>query len=229
MASLLQKFGTLVRSNLHNLLDAVIDLNSVAAIKDHVRQLQSERDKLADAVAGAQADLTMLRQQASALEAKIEATNGNIDLLLNDDDPSNDRFAEPLEKELMGYESQLQDLQSQLTEDGEVFGKLEEMLRRVNGKVAEETARISQLEAIERRTKAQSGAAATLKQFASVVGDTPDIDNVESRLRRQGAVASAQLERALGDAGVPGGDVQDAQVAARLAARRAKRSQESAK
>src|SRR3989338_1043580 len=110
-ATLYSKARLLALSVANSLLDKGIDLNSVEAVKQNIRDfeasvqvLESDRATHRGLLRGLVRDLRELRDKSLSL-------NEQIDSLLppNDNDPSNDHHAATLEADLMGIEPILAD------------------------------------------------------------------------------------------------------------------------
>lgn len=221
MSTVGEKVRTLVLGNLHELLDRTIDLNSTGTIKQHIRDLETARDKITDEAAIAKGRLLTLQSDIRDLDVQIATTNENIELFINDGDPSNDHLAETLEARLIGFERKLAEKKDALAAETTTSTALEEASSRLRAKHAEMVETLRKLESIERTTKAKEAAAAALRQ-ASKTGEV-SVDNVTQRLKERETVANARFERALGDmADKVDADVVAEQARMRIAARRAK-------
>lgn len=225
MASLFQKIRTVTLGNLHALLDKVIDLNSVAAVRQHIRDLEEAKEEIADSAAVAKARVASLTNEAKALQVKIQNTNDNIDLVLSDSDATNDHLAEPLEVRLIGYEEDLATRQAELEEATTTANALAAATSKLQTKHQEMLVNLRRLESLERAAKAKEKAAAALRQAAKAgtSGAAASVDSVERRLREKAVVADARFDRAMGEAedGVDTG-VTALRARQRLAERRAR-------
>lgn len=225
MATVFQKLRTLTLSNIHGLLDKAIDLNSVEAIKQHVRDLEAASESIADEAAVAKGGVQSKHKQITELTTQIKTTNENIDLILSDADPSNDNLAEPLEARLIGFEESLKVKQVELEEAEKLAADLSDAATKIEAKHQEMLSSLRRLEAMDHSTKAKEKAASAIKQAGELAAGADSVDNVTQRLEERDTVASARLERALGsmsnsvDMGVIGAQAKD-----RIAARRAKLS-----
>lgn len=197
MATIFQKLRTLTLGNIHDLLDKAIDLNSLGSIRQHIRDLETARDELSDQAAVTDASVGVIGSKISNLNIQIATTNGNIDLILSDEDDSNDHLATPLEARLMGFESELESLNEELTSTKATAQALNEAASKVSAKHLEMMGHLRRLESLDRTTKAKERASEALKQAS--VGDTVSVDNVTERLEQRGAVADSKLKRALGN------------------------------
>jgi phage shock protein A len=229
MATLFQKIRTITLGNLHALADKVIDLNSIAAIKQHIRDLEEAKEEIADSAAVAKARVTELNRDIKVLELKKQETDENITLVLSDGDESNDHLAEPLEQRLMGYEEELTAKSEELAEATEVSTSLASATSKLSAKHQEMLSNLRRLEALDRSAKAKEKAASAITQAARAGSSAPSVDNVERRLRERATVAGARFDRAMGEMtdSVDTG-VMSAQAKQRIAARRAKLAAQAA-
>ncbi len=225
MTSIFEKARTLVLSNIHSLLDAAIDLNSIGAIKQHVRDLEKARDSIADEAAVADGRATALDRDIRELESKKVATEENIDLLLTDGDDSNDHHAMPLAEQVMQIDDNIAAKQAELVDQRALVANLEDARMKLTTKHAEMLRSLNRLESMERAAVAREQAAKALSGAAAVAGVdvAASVDSVTQRVRDRDAVSKARFDRALagiGDEG-PADAVRASQAAALIAARRA--------
>ncbi len=232
MATLFGKIRTLTLSNLHTLLDKAIDLNSVGAVKQHIRDLEEAKEEIADEASIAKGRVSSADKEMAALKAKIAATNENIDAILNDGDPSNDHLAEKLDVKLQDYEKTLQGGQEEYDTLKKTADALAQAADKLTSKHAEMMSNLKRLEQLERTAAAKSKAAAALNAAAKVTAGAGEVsvDNIEARLRDKANVADAKFDRAMGDLNSQDDtDVASALAKSRIAARRAKLAAEPEK
>ena len=108
MASLLQKIGLVISGNAHELVDAVIDMNNPAIVKQEIRRLEKARDTLRTQTAVATGQVSMTMKDIAGLEKQLGETQENIDLLLSDDDETNDPNALALQVQANGMSQQIE-------------------------------------------------------------------------------------------------------------------------
>src|SRR3989344_735099 len=70
-----------VLSVANSLLDRVIDLNSVEAVKQNIRDIEVSRDSLSDSVATARGYVTGVKREVSQLATERDKLNRQIDTL----------------------------------------------------------------------------------------------------------------------------------------------------
>jgi phage shock protein A len=224
--SLFQKIRLITLSNLHTVLNAVIDLNSIGAIEQYVRDLQAAHDTLDDQAAVSRSRVKTLPGEIASLHAKHAEADENINILLGDDDPSNDHLAAPLEAKLISLEQQLTLKQTELDATKVELAKYEEAASKIEMRKVEMEGRLEVLRQIDQSNKGKARAEKLLSGVT--VGDTPDVDDVERRLREKQAVTDNKLDRTLDRVtGGMGATSTEAIIVARLAKRRAELAKKS--
>jgi phage shock protein A len=215
MASIWQKIRTLTLGNLHELLDAAIDLNSVAACKQYVRDLEEAKDKMRDQAAAARGRFAQAQAAVATLEHQIETDTEHAQLLLDDDDASNDGDAQKLMEGVVQKQELLAAKQSELASNKQVSDALGEAVRKITAKHAEMVNNVRKLEALEQQTKAKEQASEALKAAGKIASSTDgvSIDSAEQRLRDRAAAADAKFDDAMSD--MSGGSVQESVQAAK--------------
>jgi len=82
MASLMEKVGTLIRANLHALIDEALKKNSVAVLDEYIRQAENNLEDLEDAAATVGGNVRTLERKYNEFQVKADELDRNIDLLL---------------------------------------------------------------------------------------------------------------------------------------------------
>jgi phage shock protein A len=82
MASLLQKIDTLIKANLHALVDRALKSNSLAVVDQYVRQVEDNLEDLEDAAATVGGQVKTLERKMKEFETKAAELDRNIDLFL---------------------------------------------------------------------------------------------------------------------------------------------------
>lgn len=224
MATLFAKARILLLSNIHSLLDKAIDLNSVEAVKQGIRDLETALNKAEDELAASEGEVSVLKQDVAALETKISTTNANIDLILTDGDDSNDHVALKLQKELNADEAALTGKKTELTEAEQVHTALSTAVESIRARHENLVSTVAALENQERAAKAKDRAAESLRAINSIAnaGSTVSVDNIQERMRRDAATADAKLTRELGKVKKPDDTVADIKAKQALAERKAR-------
>ncbi len=82
MASLLEKTQTLIQANLHDMVDRALEANSVAVMKQYIRDAEDNLDELEDATATVGGEVRTLERKYNEYKKKGDKLDRNIDMLL---------------------------------------------------------------------------------------------------------------------------------------------------
>lgn len=200
MAGLFEKARIVFLANAHKLLDAMIDLDSAAAVKQYARDLEASLRDIEDAAAEGKGYVRSLTREIAEIRARSEELNRTIDLILSDNDPSNDHVATAKQVELDGVDNLFALKNEELQGATKTAERLREAVSALRAKHENMVQRIQQLEAMQRDTRAQEEAASAMKMASDIVaaGETVSVDNIVDRMRRKADVASVKFENAMG-------------------------------
>jgi phage shock protein A len=81
--SFFQKVETLIKANLHAMVDEALDKNSVAVLDEYIRQAETNLDDLEDALITVKGQVKTLQRKYETYRAEAEAIDKDIDRLLN--------------------------------------------------------------------------------------------------------------------------------------------------
>lgn len=82
MASLLEKTQTLIQANLHAMVDKALEANSVAVMKQYIRDAENNLDELEDAAATVGGEVKTMERKYKEYKKKGDQLDRNIDMLL---------------------------------------------------------------------------------------------------------------------------------------------------
>ncbi|MCL5998423.1 MAG: PspA/IM30 family protein [Chloroflexi bacterium] len=82
MASLLEKVQTLIKANLHSLVDSALQSNSMAVIDQYIRDVDNNLDALEDAAATVGGQVKTLQRKRDEYVKQQQELDRNIDLFL---------------------------------------------------------------------------------------------------------------------------------------------------
>jgi phage shock protein A len=206
--SIFSKVRTIALSNIHTVLDATINLNSIGAVEQHVRDLEDARKDLEGTLAEARYDLRTRRSDLATGAAHAEKLTADIKLLLaqNDGAPSGEQrsAARQLAGQLAGLRETAAADEVAVAATVETEGKLREAVVRVNARETEMKQRVGTLRAQVSSTQAKQRAAGALDAVSSAVAAGGSIDGAADRIGRENARADAAFDRAVGE--LPGAD-----------------------
>jgi phage shock protein A len=225
MAGLFQKARVAALSSAHALLDKVIDLNSVGAVKQYVRDLESALDDLQDAAATEAGHVRTVQRDSIQIQSQMKELNQNIDFILSDNKPDNDHLAKPLEARLIGLEQRSTAKNEELDSAQKSSQALNEAVSTLQAKYQSMVEQMQRLEAMDTAAKAKEGAAQAIRNAGRITsgGTSVSVDDIADRIQRRSDVADAKFEQAMGTmSGQVEKDVVLAQAEARLEQRKAR-------
>jgi phage shock protein A len=80
--SLFEKVETLIKANLHSMVDRALDNNSVAVLDEYIRQAEGNLDDLEDALITVKGQVKTLQRKYETFRAEAESLDRDIDRLL---------------------------------------------------------------------------------------------------------------------------------------------------
>jgi len=80
--SFFEKIDTLIKANLHAMVDRALDQNSVAVLDEYIRQAENNLDDLEDALITVKGQVRTLKRKYDTFKAEAEAIDRDIDRLL---------------------------------------------------------------------------------------------------------------------------------------------------
>ena len=176
MAGLFEKARIAALSAAHALLDKVVDLNSIGAVKQYIRDLEGALEDLEDATAAASGHVKTVKRDAERLKSQIKELNQNIDFILSDNKPENDHLATPMEARLIGLEQRLSTKDEEITTGQKTAQALAEATSTLRTKHQNMLQQVQRLEAMDRAAKAKESAVSAIRQAGKITsagGDVP--------------------------------------------------------
>jgi phage shock protein A len=225
MASLFQKARIAALAAAHSLMDRVVDLNSIGAVKQYVRDLENALEDLEDASAAAAGHVRTVQRDADQVRSQIRELNQNIDFVLSDNKPENDYLATPMEARLIGLEQRATTQDEEIGTGQKTAQALNEAVSTLRTRYQNMVQQVQRLEAMDKATRAKESAVDAIRQAGQIAsaGSDVSIDAVADRIQRRADVADARFDRALGEMnGEVEKDVVIAQAQARLEQRKAR-------
>jgi phage shock protein A len=225
MASLFQKARIAALAAAHSLMDRVVDLNSIGAVKQYVRDLENALEDLEDASAAAAGHVRTVQRDADQVRSQIRELNQNIDFVLSDNKPENDYLATPMEARLIGLEQRATTQDEDIGTGQKTAQALNEAVSTLRTRYQNMVQQVQRLEAMDKATRAKESAVDAIRQAGQIAsaGSDVSIDAVADRIQRRADVADARFDRALGEMnGEVEKDVVIAQAQARLEQRKAR-------
>lgn len=199
MASLFSKIRLITLGNLHELVDGLIDESSIPALKQSLRDLETGKAQILKQTAAASGQVSLAQSRVAQVQLQIDTHTKHAEIILNDDDASNDPVGMQLLEKVAELEPELEQAQSDLKEAQQNFQALQNASNKIIAKHAERLKQLRSLENLERTTTAKEQTSAALQQ-AGAIGSSVDsvsVDNIEQRLRARAATANAEFDQAM--------------------------------
>src|SRR5690349_17203127 len=96
MASFFSKASTFLASLAHRNLDRAIKKDAPEYMKQLIRDVEAAVDEAAAATAGAKGELNAARAEAAAMQRQSDEFKRQARVILTDNNPNNDHYADPL-------------------------------------------------------------------------------------------------------------------------------------
>lgn len=201
MTSLFGKLRGVVLGNAHSVLDLVIDMNSIAVVKQYIRDLETARTGIATQAAVAKGRVTTITVDITNKSKEVAEAKENIDLLISDDDPTNDTNAVTIQLQVDELELQIETLKGDLETAETLSANMTETLKKIDQKHTEMMGQVRTLEQQEATANASELAASAIETAGKLSNfdSGASVDNLQERIRARKATADARLEQALGD------------------------------
>ncbi|MEM7532963.1 MAG: PspA/IM30 family protein [Chloroflexota bacterium] len=161
MASILQKFSTLISANLHHMMDQALKSNSPAVIDQYIRQVEDNLDDLNDAAATVGGEVKSIQRKLDEHKQKENQLDRAIDAFLME---GNEGAAVATQSRLNSvqrlvetYEGQLERQQAEFQELLDAKVKLEARLATMKQERDELTALLELAKSKEKTVKVMEG------------------------------------------------------------------------
>jgi phage shock protein A len=199
MASLLDKVGTLIRANLHSLVDEALKKNSVAVLDEYIRQAENNLDDLEDAAATVGGNVRTLERKAKEYESKADKLDRDIDVLLQ---KGKDELAVAAQSKLNSTRRLAEDYRAQWEQQQREYQALINAKLKLEAKLTTIKQEREELQALLELAKSKEITAKAIQSLDDVVGvgdaDVARIgDSIRSRLDKASArseLAASRLE-----------------------------------
>lgn len=194
MASLLDKVGTLIRANLHALVDEALKKNSVAVLDEYIRQAENNLEDLEDAAATVGGNVRTLERKYKEYQTKSDELDRNIDILLQKD---KSELAMAAQSKLNSTLRLVQDYKEQWERQQREYQALINAKLKLEAKLTTIKQEREELQALLELAKSKEITAKAIKSLDDVVGvGDADIARIGDSIRTRLDKASARSELA---------------------------------
>jgi phage shock protein A len=205
MASLLDKVQTLIKANLHALVDKALANNNMAVIDQYIRDVDNNLDALEDAAATVGGQVKTLERKRDDYKKQMEELDRNIDVFLRQ---GKEELAMAAQSKFNSTKQLYETYESQLTRQQTEYKSLLDARLKLQAKLTTIRQQREEMQALLELAKAKEITNKTIKSLddLSGVGDA-DIakvaDSIRSKLDKESAraeMAAANLDRQMDDA-----------------------------
>lgn len=226
MGRILQKIRLIGLSQINDLLDHGVDLNSLGAVRVEIGDLEDAMENIGNQAADAQGHVASTLREIDTLTAQIAEMEQNIELLLNDDDKTNDASALSLQRQQDDLKQKLETAKNNLEINTKTAAAMENAVARLRSKHDEMMNNLNRLQSLDEGAKAQTQAAEAMRAAnaaTSSADNVVSIDSVSRRIQERADAAEARFNREVGRASTASDDIATARAKAAIAARLAKK------
>jgi phage shock protein A len=194
MASLLEKVGTLIRANLHALVDEALKKNSVAVLDEYIRQAENNLEDLEDAAATVGGNVRTLERKHKEYQSKADELDRNIDILLQ---KGKDELAIAAQSKLNSTQRLADDYKEQWERQQREYQALINAKLKLEAKLTTIKQEREELQALLELAKSKEITAKAIQSLDDVVGvGDADIARIGDSIRARLDKASARSELA---------------------------------
>ena len=219
MASLLDKVATLIKANLHYLVDQALKQNSLAVIDQYIREVEDNLDKLEDAAATVGGQVKTLKRKFDEFQAKAEELDRNIDILLQE---GREELAVAAQSKLNSTQRLADDYREQHERQKADYEKLLEAKLKLEAKLTTIKQEREELQALLDLARAKELTAKAISSLDDLVGAGDDdigrmAESIRTRLDKaaaRGEMAATRLDAQMDEV------LERATIDARLAERK---------
>jgi len=194
MASLLDKVATLIKANLHYLVDQALKQNSLAVIDQYIREVEDNLDKLEDAAATVGEQVKTLKRKFDEFQAKAEELDRNIDILLQE---GREELAVAAQSKLNSTQRLADDYREQHERQKAEYEKLLDAKLKLEAKLTTIKQEREELQALLDLARAKELTAKAISSLDDLVGaGDDDIGRIAESIRTRLDKAAARGEMA---------------------------------
>ena len=196
MASLLSKVQTLIKANLHAMVDSALKANSMAVFDQYVREAEDNLESLEDAVATVGGELKTLRRKKADLDQKSAELDRNIDIFLRE---GKEDLALAAQSKLNSINRLNQNYDEMLARQEAEFQSLKDARLKLEAKLTTVKQEREELQALLDLARSKELTAKTIKSLDDLMeSDDSDISQVAEGIRARLDKASARSEMLAG-------------------------------
>lgn len=194
MASLLEKINTLIKANLHGMVDQALKANSLQVIDQYIRDVDNNLDALEDAIVTVGGQKKTLERKLEELRKQEAETDKNIDIFLRQ---GKEDLARAAQSRLNTLKSSREAYETQVGTQEREFQSLKDARLKLQAKLVTIRQQREEMQHLMELAKAKEITNKTMKSLndLSGVGDA-DVARIAEGIRRKLDEESARAEMA---------------------------------
>jgi len=197
MATLLEKAQTLIQANLHQMVDKALEKNSVAVLKQYIRDAERNLDELEDATATVGGEVKTMERKYNEYKKKGDQLDRNIDALLMQ---GKAELARAAQNELNSVRRMQEQYHEQWVRQQREYDALKNARIKLQAKLQTIRQEQKELEALMRLAKSKETTVKAIKSLDDLMGvGDADIarlgDSIRSRLDKASAYSELYADR----------------------------------
>jgi len=192
MASLIDKVQTLIKANLHALVDSALQANSMAVIDQYIRDVENNLDALEDAAATVGGQVKTLQRKHDDYVKQQQELDHNIDLFLSQ---GKDDLARAAQSKMNSIKSMAETYGSQLDREQTEYKSLLDARLKLQAKLDTIKQQREEMSALMDLARAKELTNKTIKSLDDLSGTgDADVSRMAEAIRTKLDKASAQAE-----------------------------------
>ena len=191
MAGLLERVGTLVSANINWLVSSALKANSMAIVDEYIRRVEDNLEALEDAAATVGGEAKTLRRKYEDFQARVDALDKNIDLLLRE---SKEDLAIAAQSRYNTLERLADTYLEQALHQESEFQKLLDAKLKLEAKLTEAKQERVELQAMLDLAKSKELTHKVVEGVGGVTTSESGIDDIREEIERRLDKATAQGE-----------------------------------
>ena len=205
MASLIDKVSTLIKANLHALVDQALQNNSMAVIDQYIRDVDNNLTALEDAAATVGGTVKTLERKAAQYKKEMEQLDANIDVFLRQ---GKNELATAAQSKFNSSKGLYDTYSAQLTREQSEYKSLLDARIKLQAKLTTIKQQREEMQSLLELAKAKEITNRTIKSLDNLAG-TGDADvarlaeSIKTKLDKESAraeMAAQNLDRQMDDA-----------------------------
>lgn len=192
MASLLEKVQTLIKANLHSLVDDALKANSMAVIDQYIRDVDNNLDALEDAAATVGGQVKTLQRKRDEYQKQVAELDKNIDMFLTQ---GKEDLARAAQGKLNSVKNLFETYQAQLERQEKEYKSLLDARLKLQAKLTTIRQQREEMAALLELAKAKELTNRTIKSLDDLAGmGDVDVARMAETIRTRLDKASAEAE-----------------------------------